>query len=174
MKLREQLLKEHSKTNCTAIVKWIGDSQTRFDELFNLFLTDEYRVVQRAAWPLSYAVIAHPKFIARHFSKLLKYVKKPGIHSAVKRNTVRLLQDISIPEKYQGDVMNLCFDYISSPDEDAAVKAFSLTVLHNLSKQYPEIKQELKTIIEDRWDYEKASFHSRARKILKELSSNKP
>ena len=173
MKLREQILKEHSKANCTAILKWIGDSQQRFDELFDLFLHDEYRVVQRAAWPLSYAVQSHPEFIKKHFAKLLKYVKKPGIHGAVKRNTVRLLQDVEIPEKFQGDVMNLCFDYVSSPDEEAAVKAFSLTVLANLARKYPEIKPELKTIIEDRWDYETAAFHSRAKKILKEFSQKK-
>lgn len=169
MKLREQLLKEHSKTNCTAIVNWIGDSQQRFDELFDLFLNDEYRVVQRAAWPLGYAVIAHPKLIAKHFSKLLKNLQKPGIHDAVKRNTIRLLQDITIPKKYHGQVMDICFNYIHSPAENVAVKAFALTVLDNLSKQYPEIKPELKTIIEDRWDYETAAFHSRARKILKKL-----
>jgi hypothetical protein len=89
------------------------------------------------------------------------------MHDAVKRNTVRLLQDISIPKKYQGEIMSLCFDYISSPTEKIAVKAFSLTVLQNLSKSYPEIKQELKAVIEDRWDYETAAFHSRAKKILK-------
>jgi hypothetical protein len=99
----------------------------------------------------------------------LKNLEKPNLHNSVKRNTVRLLQDIAIPKKFQGQVMNLCFDYISSPDEAAAVKAFSLTILENLSNQYPEIKPELKTIIEDRWDYESAAFHSRARKILKKL-----
>jgi len=41
--------------------------------------------------------------------------------------------------------------------------------LQNLSKIYPEIKQELKTIIEDRWDHESAAFKSRAKKILKDL-----
>ncbi|MCY7309163.1 MAG: hypothetical protein LH619_00155 [Chitinophagaceae bacterium] len=44
-----------------------------------------------------------------------------------------------------------------------------MTVLQNLSKLYPEIKQELKTIIEDRWELETAAFHSRAKKILKEI-----
>ena len=53
MNLRAQILKAHSKANCTKIVNWVGSNQTRFDELFNLFLTDEYRVVQRAGWPLS-------------------------------------------------------------------------------------------------------------------------
>jgi len=42
-------------------------------------------------------------------------------------------------------------------------------VLENLSKQYPEIKHELKVIIEERWDYETAAFHSRAKRILKNL-----
>ena len=61
MHLRETILAEHSKANCTRIANWVGSNQQRFDELFGLFLNDEYRVVQRAGWPLSYAVIAHPQ-----------------------------------------------------------------------------------------------------------------
>ena len=111
----------------------------------------------------------HPGLIKKHLKKILSFVKKPGLHDAVKRNTVRLLQVIDIPERFQGEVMNLCFNYISSPDEKPAVKASALTVLQNLSTQYPEIKQELKTIIEDRWEFESVAFKSRARKILKGL-----
>ena len=170
MNLRETILAEHSKAQTNIIINWVGDSQKRFDELFSLFLNDEYRVVQRAGWPLSYIAIAYPKLIVKHFSKLLKNLYKPGLHTAVKRNTVRLLQAIPIPQRFHGEVMNLCFDYISSPYEAVAVKAFSLSILQNLSQQYPDIKQELKTIIEDRWDFETAAFHSRAKKILKELS----
>jgi hypothetical protein len=169
MKLREQILKEHSKANREAIVKWIGTSQERFDHLFEIFLNDEYRVVQRAAWPLSYIAIAHPQFIQRHFSELLRNLEKPGIHASVKRNTVRLLGRILIPERFHGQVMNICFNYIASPREPVAIKAFSLTVLERLSHQYPEIKIELKTMIEDRWDYESAAFRSRGKKILSRL-----
>lgn len=166
MKLREQLLKEHTKANCLRIVKWVGDDQNRFDELFALFLGDEYRVVQRAAWPVSCCVIDHPKLINKHFKRLVENLKKPNLHTAVKRNSIRLLQDIAIPEKYEGDIMNICFLYIAEPTEAAAVKAFAIRVIENLSKKYPEILQELKTIIEDRWDYETPAFKSRARKIL--------
>jgi hypothetical protein len=65
--------------------------------------------------------------------------------------------------------MDTCFRYIASPDETVAVKAFSLTILHNLSHQYPEIKNELKLVIEERWNYETAAFRSRAKKILKNI-----
>ena len=173
MNLRETILSEHTKSICNRVTKWIGNNQRRFDELFDLFLNDEPIVIQRVAWPLSYAVMANPGLIQKHFGKLIKNLRKPGLHDSVKRNSIRLLQDISIPKKYQGDVMDICFEYISSPIEKPALKAFSLTVLYNLSKQYPGIKQELKTIIEDRWDFESAAFRSRAKKILKEFSLNK-
>ncbi len=72
MNLREQLLKEHSKANCERIVKWVGNDQLRFDELFRLFLTDDPIMAQRAAWPLSYYVIHHPELIKKHFARLIK------------------------------------------------------------------------------------------------------
>ena len=167
MHLRSTILAEHSKANCNKIVSWVGSSQQRFDELFYLFLNSEYRVNQRAAWPLSYCVIDHPQLITKHFSKLVKNLHKAGIHDSVKRNTLRLLQHIEIPKKFHGEIMDICFRYLSSRDEPVAIKAFSLTILHNLSRQYPVIRNEIKLIIEERWEHETAAFHSRAKKFLK-------
>ncbi len=165
--LREEILKEHSKAQCTAIVNWVGASQQRFDELFKLFLNDEYRVVQRAAWPVSYCVIAHPQFIKKHWAALVKNLQQPNLHNAVKRNSIRLLQDIPIPEKYQGSIMDICFNYLQSPTEAVAVKAFSLTVLNNLAKQYPEIIPEVQLILEDQAQCLTAALKVRAREFLK-------
>ncbi|MEP7277761.1 MAG: hypothetical protein ABI813_03875 [Bacteroidota bacterium] len=167
MKLREQLLREHSRANCDKIVQWIGNNQHRFDELFQLFLTAEYRVVQHAAWPLSYSVIQHPILIKEHFGRLIANLGKPGIHDAVKRNTMRLLQETDIPSKYHGTLMDTCFRYIAGPGEAAAVKAFSLTVLENLSKKYPAIIPEIKLLIEENYERETAAFRSRANKFMK-------
>jgi hypothetical protein len=165
--LREQILKEHSKAQCTIIVNWVGASQQRFDELYNLFLNDEYRVVQRAAWPVSNCVMAHPNFIDRHWGSLIKNLQKPNLHNAVKRHSIRLLQDITIPKKYQGQIMDICFKYVESPTEAVAVKAFSLTILSNLSKQYPEIIPEIKLLIEEQLGRQTAAFKSRAKMFLK-------
>jgi uncharacterized membrane protein YheB (UPF0754 family) len=167
--LREEILKEHSKLQCTNIVNWVGSSQQRFDELFNLFLNDEYRVVQRAAWPVSYTVIAHPEFIKKHWNSLIKNLQKPNLHNAVKRNSIRLLQDIAIPKKYQGQIMDICFKYVESLTEAVAVKAFSLTVLSNLAKQYPEIIPEIKLLIEEQQGRQTAAFKVRAKVFIKSL-----
>ena len=165
--LREEILSEHSKAQCNKIVAWVGNNQRRFDELFYLFLHDENRLTQRAAWPISYCVSQNPEFIKKQFKALIKNLHKTGIHDAVKRNTVRILQAIEIPKKYQGEVMNLCFEYVASPTEAVAVKAFSLTVLEKMAKLYPEIIPELKLIIEDQLPNQTAAFKSRAKHLIK-------
>ena len=167
MDIKEELLKEHSKKQCNKIVNYIGNDKKRFAELMRLFFRAEYRVTQRAAWPMSYCVRNHPELIKPYFKPLLDNLAKKGLHDSVLRNTVRLLQDVDIPTRYYGRLMNICFDFIQSNDTATAIKAFSLTILANLSKQYPDILAELKLIIEERWQLETAAFHSRAKKILK-------
>ena len=167
MNLRNELLKEYSKAQCNKIVQWVGDSEKRFEDLFNLFLNDVYRVNQRAAWPVSYCVIAHPKFIKNYFEKLIKNLHKPNLQDAIKRNSIRLLQHVDIPEKFQGEIMEICFGYVASQSEPVAVKVFSLTVLGNLAKKYPEIIPEIKVLIDEQLPHQSAGFKSRSQKLLK-------
>ncbi len=169
MDLRETILKEHSKNNCDKIVSWIGDDPKKFDQLFYLFLNDEYRVTQRAAWPLSCCAISHPFFMKNKFEKLINNLRKPNLHDAIKRNTVRVLQHVDIPEMQEGRVMEICFNYVESPKESVAVKAFSLTILGKLAKKYPEIIPEIKLLIEEQIDQQTAGFKSRAKRILAEF-----
>jgi hypothetical protein len=169
MDLRELLSKEHSKKQTDRIVSYIGNDKERFASLVQLFFEGEYRITQRAAWPLSYCVRQYPELIKPYFKPLLDNLSRKDIHMAVIRNTVRLLQDVNIPRRYHGRVMSLCFDFIQSPDTPIAVKAFSLTILSNLSGEYPEIQGELRLVIEQQWEQATPAFRSRGRKIIKAM-----
>ncbi|MDE3211630.1 MAG: hypothetical protein KGM98_00240 [Bacteroidota bacterium] len=166
MDLRKAILKEHSKKQCSRIVHWVGNHPERFDQLMRLFLAGEYRVTQRAAWPLSYCVLDHPELIQPHIPALLTHLQKPSLHNAVKRNAVRLLQGMDLPKKYEGRVMTLCMNYLASPNEPVAVKAFSLKVLERLSQKYPEILPEIKYLILEQLPRQTAAFKVRARPFL--------
>ena len=167
MDLLKLLKYEHSKKQTDRIVAYIGQDKDRFARLIKLFFSGEYRITQRAAWPLSYCVRRYPELIKPYFKQLLDNLDREDIHVAVIRNTVRLLQDVTIPAKFQGRVMNTCFEFIQAPETPIAVKAFALTVLSNLSADYPEIKGELKLIIEDQWEQATPAFRSRAKAILR-------
>lgn len=170
MDLRTEILKEHSRAQSEKIAKWIGKDEKRFARFMHLFLHDAYRVVQRAASVLSIIADSDYMMVEPYLEPMVKRMNEPGVHVAVKRNVLRILQFIEIPEALHGDVMNTCFELLADPKETIAVRAFSMTVLANLSKTYPDIKQELKAIILDELEHEpSAGFKARAKKILATL-----
>ena len=96
---------------------------------------------------------------------------KKDAHVAVKRNIMRLLQDIEIPQQLYGTLTDKCFTLLD-PKETIAVRVFSMTVLANIAKQEPDLKKELSIVIEDQLPYASAGFLSRAKQVLKELAKN--
>lgn len=166
MNIRQALLDEHSKEQAIRIAGYIGSDAQRFAILMSIFTGDNTRLIQRSAWTLSYVIRKHPSLLNPYLAQTIDLLGTPGLPTAVPRNILRVLQDMDIPEALQGKLMDVCFRYITEPGTPIAVKAFSLTVLHNLSRQYPEILPELKTIIEERWDTETPAFKSRAKRIL--------
>jgi len=171
MNIKEELLKEkvQTKTQALAIAEYACSSPKHFKELIKCFLANEYRLAQRAAWSVSWAARKKPELIKPYIKDIVAQLTRTDVHDAVIRNSVRVLEAIEIPEELHGDVMNACFAFIEKPFTPVAIKAFSLTTLFNLSKIYPEIKNELKLLIQSNWENETPAFKSRGKKILKAL-----
>lgn len=169
MNILQELGAEHSKAQALKIAAYACASKKNFRELMKCFLSDDYRIAQRAAWSVSWAARQQPGMIVPYIKELVAQMQRKDVHNAVVRNSVRILEAIEIPEEFHGEVMNVCFAFIESPATPVAVKAFALTTLFNLSKKYPDIRAELKLVIEERWDMETAAFRSRGRKILKAI-----
>ena len=169
MKLREQILKEHSKKNCNKIVDWVGNDKNRFAELISLMLHDEYRVAQRAAWPVSYCVREYPSLLIPWFGKMMKKLNDKKVHNAVRRNTLRIFEDADIPEKYCGKLFEISNNYLHDIKEPIAVRVFSLSVMYNIAKKYPDLKVEVKHNAESFLHCGIMAMEARSRNILKAI-----
>ena len=169
MDLRRTLEREHSKPAVNKIVRYVGDSREKFSELLDIFLEGPYRITQRAAWPLTYCAEAHPEIVKGKLGILLRYLEKENIHDAVRRNTIRMLQFVEIPANLHGRVASICLTYLKDNKQPVAIRVFSMTVLGRLAESYPELRQELRVMIEDHLPYAQPAFISRGRKILKAL-----
>ncbi|HNP23366.1 MAG TPA: hypothetical protein PKM63_16985 [Panacibacter sp.] len=174
MNIREVLLqnKVYSSADILRVASYACSSKENFKELMRCFLANEYRLAQRAAGSVSWAAKKKPAMVAPHIKEIVAQLERNDVHAAVIRNSVRVLEMIDIPESLHGDVMNACFTFIEKPSTPVAIKAFSLTTLFNLSKIYPDIRQELKLIIEERWNDETPAFKSRGKKILQMMQKN--
>lgn len=171
MNLRAEILREHSKSNTLYIADWIGDNPQRLDELARLLIEDEFCVAQRAAWILNAVAESYPELVVPYLARLIVRAQEPEVPPAVRRNLVRMLQFVPIPVELHGAVMNVCFDWLADPRENVAIRCFSMTVLEQLARIYPEICPELRWLIQDEFDREPtAGYRARARKVLGRLA----
>ena len=173
MNLKDFIPERHSKENTAKMVALIGSNKKLFGELISFIFTEDKKLAPRAAWIASEISKLHPELIKPHIKDLVNNLQKNNTDEAVKRNSLRILQWVNIPPSLHGNLMNICFDIIISGHEPPAVKANALTILDHLRERYPEIRDELKVVIESQFEEESPAFKSRASKILKKLSVNK-
>ncbi|MFN0108569.1 MAG: hypothetical protein ACKVZH_06910 [Blastocatellia bacterium] len=166
MDIRQALLAVHSKQQAVAIVEFIGDDSKRFAELMKLFFEGEYRLTQRAAWPMSYCAELHPDLIRPYLPKLLDCLERNDQHDAVRRNVMRLLQYIEIPKRLAGRVYAHSVDFIDDADQPIAVRAFAMTVAARIAKSEPDLMNELRLIVRKHLPHSTAAFRARAKQVL--------
>jgi hypothetical protein len=167
VELESEILREHSKRQALRIAGWVGKDQERFRHLLGLFLHGDRMTAQRAAWIVGLCAEDHPELVRPYLKQLVARMREPGVHGAVKRNVVRILQTAEIPRELLGTVATLCFGYLGSASEPIAVRAFSMTVLARIAEREPDLKSELRLVIEQHLPYGSPGIRAHARKVLK-------
>jgi hypothetical protein len=167
MDIEKDILSVRSKKQVLKLVTWVGKDKLRFQHVMKIFLEGEEPSAKKSAWILGHCVERHPAFVAPWQKHIVKKLQQPGVHEALKRNGVRILQFAEIPRSMQGVVANLCFGFISSHDESIAVRTFSMTVIANIAREEPALRKELETLVRQMIPYSTAAFRARAKKVLK-------
>jgi hypothetical protein len=171
MDIRTQLLKEHSKANTRLVADWIGQDPQRVAHLVDLFINDEYRVVQRASWVVSEIGCKYPSLLEPYYAQIIATMQKP-VHPGVLRNGLKFFAEtqVKLPEEEEGLLVQLCFEVLLAPQQAIAVQVHAMQYIANLLPVYPDLAIELKEIIEMNFENGSAGFRSRGRKILKQIA----
>ena len=170
MDLRHEILQADFKERVVYVADMIGNDPDKFDVLIELFMSPDAHTCQRASWILLHCTDNYPDMIQPYLKVLIKNLFTVK-EDAVKRNTLRAMQEIEIPEELWGETIEIAFRFLSS-QEAIAIKVFAMTVLYNLSQMIPEIREELRIVIEDQLPYGSAGFKNRGGKILAKLEKD--
>ena len=170
MSFKERLAQGHSKEITQSIVNEVCKNPKKMDDFMQIFVNGPMRITQRAAWPLGFIAQKKPELLKPYYPILIKELDNGKNHQAVARNIIRAFQFTDIPKEYQGVILDRCFKFLSDNNQPIAVKAFSMTVAYNLSKEYPDIIPELRASIENLLPEGSAGIKSRGKKILKQLN----
>ncbi len=174
MNLYESVLANRSKEHIREIAVWVGHHPERIRVLMDLLAAGQKEIVQRTAWLISYVAEAHPEAVSPYLPALAERLNDIAAPVAVRRNVMRVMQFLPIPESLHDIVLNHAFTFLQDEKETVAVRAFSMTVIEKISAYYPELKNELRLILEDALAHQKLSpgFISRAKKILSAIAND--
>lgn len=167
MNLQAEILKADFKDQAVFVANKVNGDENLFAELMKLFFSKDTRTCQRAAWVVSHCVEQNPWQVMPYLDKMIKNLYN-DVGDTTKRNTVRVMQFVDIPEKLWAKTLDICFRYLTD-NEAVAIKVFAMTVLYNLSLKIPDIAHELRITIEDQLPIGSPGFKSRGKKILKKL-----
>ena len=149
-------------------IREAGRSAEHFRSLLKLSLHEKDPFAWRAAWILDGSDEKYPGMAVPHLHEIVR--RLPGIRSTgVIRSLLRMLSRYEIPEEDQGMLVELCFGYMTSELYPVAIKVYAMQIIYNHVLLYPELKGELRTVIEDQITHNSAGFKSRGMRIIRNL-----
>ena len=167
--LTDLLMVENSRRNTDLIADLVFNKPELFDELVSIYLRNEEPVSRRAVWVVDTVAENLPGLLEPYLESIAEAL--PNFeHDGLKRVSLRMLARSPLPQKYLGELMNLCFDWLVSPKESVAVKIYAMEILYRMSQVEPELKKELADSIEWRIAEGTPGFKNRGLKTLKQLN----
>lgn len=168
MDIAEQLSAELSRRNTDYIANYIGNDPELFKQLMNLVFEGKTPLPLRAAWVVSAVTDKYPKLFNPYLKQVIDRIKTFE-HPGIRRNLLRYLSGIELPEEYQGKLFDVCYQYLLSRHEPSAIKVHAMQILANTANYQPDLKHELKLIFEELITHESAAIRSRSKQLIKKL-----
>lgn len=141
----------------------------------DIFLGEEYRPAQRGAQVVGDLGRAKPNWLQAYHGRMIAAADNP-LHDAIKRNVMRYFSELplsALSEEDAGNLLDVAFRLFESPHEAIAIRVFSMQVVANFTEQYPELKDELRGVIEITIaEGTTPGFRSRGTKILRRLDKS--
>ncbi|GAO28686.1 hypothetical protein [Geofilum rubicundum] len=129
-------------------------------------------IAWRAGWVLDHFDRQNKSALLPYFRQLSEILLQTP-HHGVQRHITRILCNAPASELEDGRLVDACFTWLLNPKTPVAVKANAMEIIGNLCAIYPELGQELKTVIQEGYENGTAAFKSRSQKILIKLYGKK-
>jgi len=168
---KELLLKGNSRSYTDFVADIVNKRPELVADLWEIYFSMEEPVSRRAAWIIDTASEKKPEWVLPFLPDLIK--KLPALnHDGLKRHGLRMIARLPFPESYEGELMNITFEWLLSITESVAVKMYCIQILYRLSAYEPDILQELYDTIEFQMTESTPGFRSIAVKTMKQIDKD--
>jgi len=168
MDLRDALINIPSGVEKEMYVKAVLDEPGHVKELLQYTLYEKDPLAWRSAWVLDCSDEVEEGLASEHLSEIIQRLPMLDSKGSL-RCLLRMLSRYDIAEEDQGLLLDQCFSYLVSALYPVAVKVHAMTIIYQHVLIYPELKEELSTMLKDQMDNNSVGFASRARRLIKAM-----
>jgi len=147
-----------------------GDNKNNFDEIMDITINKEYPLNMRAIRVIEICSNQYPELFLPYLESSIKQFpsfKIDGVKRVFPKIFSQFIEKIS--DNGKTILINTCFDYILNKNEASAIRTNCMQLMFDMSKEIPEIKEELKSVLEYIYDESSAAIQARSRMILKKM-----
>lgn len=169
----EDRLSDSSKYTIDLVSKEVGGDEKQFADLLELAYLQKPSVSARAGRAAYQVAMNHPWIFDKHKNKLINTLPTLD-NESVQFVLAKILVDAPLTndEDSLGILMDYCFENATAVKTKIALKAYCYYILYNISEVVPEIKPELKMVIEEQLPFASAGIKSISYKLLKKLNKD--
>ena len=163
-----ELLENRSKKNVLRIAHLAHHEPKLIDAIFECVAEGKEKIDWRSAWVLDHLNQIEPSATPKHLNRMIRFLPTTSSDS-LRRIFLKIIGTHPIPDENSGVLMDECFKLLKNPASAIAVRAWCMNILVDFAKEYPEICNELKPILEEISKTGSAGEKSKANKMLKTL-----
>lgn len=168
--LTEDLTNGISGTDAKNWAKKLVNQPALIEELFSCVFSSVDRLNRRATWVLQHSHDLDHSVIAGKEISLLNMLSDDTYSDGTIRSVLKIFESHDIPEEMSSSVLDICYSFLKNPSKAIAVRVFSMTLIFNISRPYPDLLSELKMVINELLLQEDApAIKARGRNILKQI-----
>lgn len=138
--------------------------------LANIALIGRHQKSWRAAWLMDKIHEKEPLLIKPFLPEMINQLQTEK-SDGKKRHLLKLISLNKISEEFLGFLTDYCISVFTSAKEPIAVRVHAMQILHNIAQVEPDLKSEIRAIIETEIEnHPSAGLESRGKKLIKSLS----
>lgn len=148
-------------------VNYIISNNIPIKDLSSL-LFKEKKVAIRFSWLLSELGTIAPNILLLELPSLLVLSKDVNQFNFTE-SFANYWNIVGVPIINEAEALEMLFTWLKSTSINVTIKSRCVLVLYNLTKKYPDLKNEFKLCLEDQIDKYSKDFEKRSLKILSKL-----
>jgi hypothetical protein len=158
------LFNENSKEY---LVQYLIQNPKEIENLL-MVMDEEERPAWRAAWVLDHLNQNAPDLLKPYLATICSRLKNTTFNG-VRRSLLKILISTPTEINEDGELLDLCFQWVVSPAIPIAIRAHSMQFISDLLPAYPELKNEFQVSLQSVINDESKGVRGKARKILSSL-----